>query len=181
LQKVNAIGFLSDESFKRLSTIRQHYYCGLQGEKLPFLSDHEWESLSVRKGNLTTLERLRINSHAISTRKILSRIPWNRDLENIPDIACHHHERVDGSGYPDGLIGEKISFESKVLAVIDIYEALVAQDRPYKPKMAPEKAIAVLRSEAEAKHLDPDIVEFFVDKGIYTLFENDTSIDENKL
>jgi len=126
------------------------------------------------------LERERINSHAVSTHRILSRVPWTKALEKIPDIACHHHERMDGSGYPDGLVGGQISFESKVLAVIDIFEALVAQDRPYKPKMPPEKAIAVLRSEVEAKHLDPAIVDFFVDKGIYKIFEKDPIADEDK-
>jgi HD-GYP domain-containing protein (c-di-GMP phosphodiesterase class II) len=178
LQKVNTTGFLNDDDFTRLTNLRDQFYFGFDKKKLPFLSSHEWESLSVRRGNLTSAERQRINSHAVSTLRILSRVPWTRDLEGIPEIASHHHERIDGSGYPDGLVGEEIRFESKALAVIDIFEALVAQDRPYKPKMAPEKAIAVLRSEVEAKHLEPDIVEFFIEKGIYKLFENDTDIHE---
>jgi HD-GYP domain-containing protein (c-di-GMP phosphodiesterase class II) len=180
LLKINAMGFINDEHFNRLSEFRCHFYYDFNGEKRPFLLDSEWESLSVRKGNLTNMERQRINSHAISTRRILSRVPWTKDLEGIPEIACHHHERIDGSGYPDGLAGDAISYESKVLAVIDIFEALVAQDRPYKPKMAPEKAIAVLRSEVAAHHLDSDIVEFFVEKEIYKLFENEKSADANK-
>ena len=181
LKKINTTGYLSDVDFQRLSAVREKYYFDLNGQKLPFLSNEEWESLSVRRGNLTSVERQKINSHAISTRRILSRVPWTADLQDIPEIACHHHERLDGSGYPDGLDSEKISFESKVLAVIDIYEALVAQDRPYKPKMAPEKAIAVLRDEVEAKHLDRDIVEFFIEEGIYKIFENNPAIDENEV
>jgi HD-GYP domain-containing protein (c-di-GMP phosphodiesterase class II) len=180
LQEINTKGYLSDEEFKRLSAVRGAWYFGVNGDKLPFVTDAEWESLSVRKGNLTSLERERINSHAVSTRRILSRVPWTKQLEKIPEIACHHHERVDGSGYPDGLSGDQISFESKVLAVIDIFEALVAQDRPYKPRMAPEKAIAVLRSEVAAGHLDPAIVDFFVDKGIYKIFEKEPVAHEGK-
>ena len=60
--------------------------------------------------------------------------------------------------------------ESKILAVIDIYEALVAQDRPYKPKMAPEAALEILHAEVRANHIDGEVVRFFIEKGIYKLF-----------
>jgi HD-GYP domain-containing protein (c-di-GMP phosphodiesterase class II) len=179
LETINKAGFLKDEDFARLSLIRAKYYYDRNGVKMSFLTDHEWESLSVRKGNLTTVERERINSHAIATRRILSRIPWTKDLELIPEIACHHHEKIDGSGYPDGLTADRISFESKVLAVIDIYEALVSQDRPYKPKMPSEKAIVILRNEVEANHLDGEIVEFFVSSGVYKIFSFDQPSDDD--
>jgi HD-GYP domain-containing protein (c-di-GMP phosphodiesterase class II) len=168
--KINGSGFLNDPDYARLAAIAKKCYTDTKGEEHSFLSDQEFESLSVRKGNLTDKERERINSHAQATRRILSRIPWTHELERIPDIACHHHEKLDGSGYPDGLKGDQLSFESKALAVIDIYEALVAQDRPYKPKMAPEKAIEILRAEARENHLDTTIVEFFVTNGIYRIF-----------
>jgi HD-GYP domain-containing protein (c-di-GMP phosphodiesterase class II) len=153
--------------------VRKKFYFDRNGRQAPFLTDHESEALSVRRGNLTPVERERINSHAVATRRILSRIPWTKDLELIPEIACHHHEKVDGSGYPDGLTADRICFESKVLAVIDIYEALVSQDRPYKPKMPPEKALVILRGEVEAQHLDADIVEFFIKSGVYKIFPFD--------
>ena len=181
LESINRSGFLGDDAFERLSLIRAKYYFDASGKKIPFLSDHEVESLSVRKGNLTDEERERINSHAIATRRILSRIPWTKELELIPDIACHHHERLDGSGYPDGLVGDQICLESRALAVIDVYEALVAQDRPYKPKMPPEKAITILRSEAQARHLDADVVEFFIHSGIYKIFFFDQPSDEDPI
>jgi HD-GYP domain-containing protein (c-di-GMP phosphodiesterase class II) len=66
--------------------------------------------------------------------------------------------------------------ESKILAVIDIYEALVAQDRPYKPKMAPEAALQILRAEADARHIDGEVVRFFEEKGIYKLY-CETTVD----
>jgi HD-GYP domain-containing protein (c-di-GMP phosphodiesterase class II) len=168
--KINGAGFLSDPDHARLTAIAKRQYCDIKGEVHPFLSGQEFECLSVRKGNLTDKERERINSHAQATRRILSRIPWTHELERIPEIACHHHEKLDGSGYPDGLTGTQLSFESKALAVIDIYEALVAQDRPYKPKMPPEKAIEILRAEARANHLDGSIIEFFIANGIQKIF-----------
>ena len=179
LETINTAGFLKDEDLDRLTLIRAKYFYDRKGLQVPFLTDHEWEALSVRKGNLTATERERINSHAIATRRILSRIPWTKALELIPEIACHHHEKIDGSGYPDGLTADRISFESKVLAVIDIYEALVSQDRPYKPKMPPEKAIVILRGEVEAKHLDADIVEFFIKSGVYKIFPFDQPSDDD--
>jgi HD-GYP domain-containing protein (c-di-GMP phosphodiesterase class II) len=181
LETINHAGFLSDGDYARLSSLRAKVYFNGSGVKKPFLSDGEWKSLSIRKGNLTDEERERINSHAVSTRRILSRIPWTKNLENIPDIACHHHERMDGSGYPDGLMGDRIGLESRALAVIDIFEALVAQDRPYKPKMPPDQAIAILRSEAKANHLDPDIVEFFVSSEIYKIFPGDQPSHEDRI
>jgi HD-GYP domain-containing protein (c-di-GMP phosphodiesterase class II) len=181
LEAINHSGFLKDDELTRLNSIRAKWYFDGDDQRLPFLSDKEWESLSVRSGNLTNEERGRINSHAVATRRILSRIPWTKELERIPDIACHHHERIDGSGYPDGLVGEQICLESRALAVIDIFEALVAQDRPYKPKMPPDKAIAILRSEARAGHIDSDIVEFFVNSEIYKIFFLDKQTDEDSL
>jgi HD-GYP domain-containing protein (c-di-GMP phosphodiesterase class II) len=170
LRKVNASGFLGDDELERLAGIRTKHCLDSYGRRKPILEDHEWHALSVRKGNLTDEERAIINSHTDATRRILSKIPWTRDLEGIPDIAAHHHEKLDGSGYPDGLREEQISLESKILAVVDIYEALTAQDRPYKPAMSPERAIGILRAEVEAGHLDRDIVDFFVDKELYTIF-----------
>ncbi|MBD3393218.1 MAG: GAF domain-containing protein [Chitinivibrionales bacterium] len=170
LDKVNRSGFLSEEDQARLSSIRDKTYADASGHPHPILTDLEWEALSVRKGNLTLEERDLINSHAVSTWRILSKIPWTSELENIPDIAAHHHEKLDGSGYPDGLLGDEISLESKILAVVDIYEALVAQDRPYKPAMPPERALAILDAEVKQGHLDPDIVRFFAEKGIHRIF-----------
>jgi HD-GYP domain-containing protein (c-di-GMP phosphodiesterase class II) len=170
LKKINRAGFLSDDDFKRLEYLKEKQFVNIEGKKVRLLTDKEWESLSVKKGNLTNRERELINSHALSTYRILSKIPWTKQLQLIPEIAAHHHEWVNGSGYPYGLKNEELTMESKILSVIDVYEALVAQDRPYKPKISPEKAIQILNSEVENGHLDKSVVEFFVAKGIYKLY-----------
>ena len=170
LERVNIAAHLRDDDLQRLALLREKCYHSADGRKVQFLSDHEWKSLSIRDGNLTDEERKVIHSHALSTYRILSKIPWTRQFEMIPVIAATHHERIDGSGYPHGLRGEEMSIESKILAVIDVYEALVAQDRPYKPKMAPEKALEILNSEVSAGHLDETVVRFFVEKDIYRLY-----------
>ncbi|MFP4012665.1 MAG: HD domain-containing phosphohydrolase [Chitinispirillaceae bacterium] len=181
LIRVNSAGFLSDEDHLKLGQLHKKTYKKPCGEVCRLLSDSEYESLSIRKGNLTKREREIINSHATSTYKILSKIPWTKPLENIPLIACHHHEKMDGSGYPNGLAGDQIPLESRILAVIDIYEALVAQDRPYKPKTPPERALKILKAEVENNHLDSEVVNFFIDKKIYKLFPNSDPVPETVL
>lgn len=172
INKVNNIGYLNQEDLDLLVQIKNKTFLDRSGNKISILTDGEFESLSVKYGNLTETERSIINSHAKSTFRILSMMPWPRQLELVPLIASQHHEKLDGSGYPDGVKNDTITLESKILAVIDIYEALVAQNRPYKPRISSEKAIEILRFEADKGHLDRDIVNFFYENGIYLLFHN---------
>ena len=174
LKQVNECGRLSDELYRRLDELKQKFI-HIQGQKKEFLSQDEWNKLSVRSGNLTPEERELINSHAVSTFRILSKIPWTGNLARRPEIAAQHHERTDGSGYPGKLTGDKILVESRILAVIDIYEALVAQDRPYKPRTSLKKALQILREEADRNHLDKNVVSFFIEKEIYRSPEKQSS------
>ena len=170
LHNINRAGYITDEQYFYLSNLSTKEYTAPDGQRVPFLSIREWDALSVRSGNLTVEERKSINSHAVSTRRILSKIPWTKNLELVPLIASQHHERIDGTGYPEGLTGDQMLLESKILALIDIYEALVAQDRPYKPKMHPEKALMILQEETENGHLDRDVLAFFREKEIYKIY-----------
>jgi HD-GYP domain-containing protein (c-di-GMP phosphodiesterase class II) len=96
-------------------------------------------------------------------------IPFTKSLQNIPLFSASHHELLDGSGYPKGLKGEEIPLQSRILAVVDIFDALTAVDRPYRRAMAPEKAGEILKAEAEAGRLDHDVVNLFVDKKLYEI------------
>lgn len=176
LEEVNKLGFIDDEKYENLKKLTKKNFLTSQGLEEPVIRPKEFEALSVRKGNLTTEERKLINSHAAATRRILSKVPWTDDMKDLPVIACLHHEKLDGSGYPDGLFDDEIPFESKILAVIDIFDALVAQDRPYKPAMPMKKALSILRAEADAGHIDPDIVEFFISQDIYNLFSKKSEV-----
>ncbi len=168
---VNKAGYLKEEELERLSRLRKKGLTSIDGTPSPLITDDEWDALSIKRGNLTDQERDIINSHASSSYRILSKIPWTPELKKIPTIAAHHHEKLDGSGYPEGLNNTEMCLEEKILAVVDIYDAIVAHDRPYKPAMPHEKAIAILREEAEAGRLDSDIVEFFVEQGIHDIFD----------
>jgi HD-GYP domain-containing protein (c-di-GMP phosphodiesterase class II) len=127
------------------------------------------EYLSVRKGNLTAEEYQRIQTHVELTYNIVENIPFTKSLQNIPFFSASHHELLDGSGYPKGLKGGEIPLQSRILAVVDIFDALTAADRPYRRAMAPEKAGEILKAEAEAGRLDSDVVNLFVDKELYKI------------
>ena len=97
----------------------------------------------------------------------LLNIPWTEELSRIAEIVRGHHEKLDGSGYPDGVTGESLSLETRIMTVCDIFDALTASDRPYKKAMPTEKALQILQWEARDGMLDPDVVELFVNSGVY--------------
>ena len=96
-------------------------------------------------------------------------LPWPPELAQVPDIAGAHHERIDGSGYPMGLVGEQIPLASRVMAVADVYDALTAMDRPYKPAMSSDAAFSILQDEARSGLLDQEMVDIFIASGSYQL------------
>ena len=169
IQNANRSNFLSDEDLATLQSIASKTYKNLAGDTIPYLSDKELEYLSVRKGNLTAEEYRRIQSHVELTYNIVENIPFTKSLQNVPFFSASHHELLDGSGYPKGLKGEEIPLQPRILAVVDIFDALTAADRPYRRAMAPEKAGEILKAEAEAGRLDKNIVNLFLDKELYKL------------
>ena len=89
------------------------------------------------------------------------------EYKKVPEWASEHHECLDGSGYPDGLKGNEIPWEARLLSVIDIFDALTADDRPYKPPMTPEKAFGILKDLAEHGKLDKEIVKSFYESNAW--------------
>ena len=119
-------------------------------------------ALSVRRGSLTPEERVEIEGHVRWTKEFLSVLPWPKELSQVPDIAGAHHEKLNGTGYPEGLKGEQIPLASRVMTVCDIYDALTAMDRPYKSAIGDDRAFEILYSEAKQGLLDTDLVDIFV-------------------
>jgi len=101
------------------------------------LTDREVQMLSLRRGNLTLHERQEVEKHVIHSFNFLRTIPWTKDLARVPDLAGRHHEKLDGSGYPQGLAADDIPLGTRMMTIADIYDALVARDRPYKKSLAP--------------------------------------------
>ncbi|MCS7205947.1 MAG: GAF domain-containing protein [Leptospiraceae bacterium] len=138
-------------------------------EIIEFLKENELVSLMVRRGNLDPQERLEIESHVSHTYKFLIQIPWTKDLKLVPDIAHGHHEKLDGSGYPLGLKGEEILPQTRILTIADIFDALVAPDRPYKKSIPKEQALDILKIEAKEGRIDSDLLDIFIESKAYEI------------
>lgn len=141
-------------------------------EVIHFLKENELLSLLVRRGNLDQKERLEIESHVTHTYHFLRQIPWTEDLKNVPDIAYGHHEKLDGSGYPLGLTEEEILPQTRMMTIADIFDALMAPDRPYKKSISLEQALDILRYEAKENRIDKDLLEIFISAKIYEVINS---------
>lgn len=172
VNKCNEPGeFLEDETLERLKELSKRTYQDEAGESQPFITEDELVNLSIRRGSITEAERKKMQDHAAVTLRMLKQIPFTKKLKNIPNFAGAHHEFINGKGYPLGLAGDEIPFEGKLMAVTDIAEALTASDRPYKKAMPLETVYRILRSMAEKGELDPNLVDLFIDKEVYKIYQ----------
>ncbi len=162
INRVRQVRFLDDDSRARLDRLAQQVFVAPSGERLPWLLPHEHEDLGVRFGMLNPKEWAEMQSHAAYSEKYLEQIPWSKDLKMIPCIAGAHHEKLDGSGYPNKLSGDEILPQVRILTIADIFDAVTAHDRPYRRACTLEEASALLTKEAEGGKLDQGLVKHFV-------------------
>jgi HD-GYP domain-containing protein (c-di-GMP phosphodiesterase class II) len=163
----NEPSVLPEDKASMLEALSQQTYTDMSGNPHPMLDPQEFRFLSIRKGTLDPQERLEMEAHVTHSFHFLSKIPWTPMMRGIPDIAYGHHEKLDGSGYPRGLTGDKIPLQARMMTVADIYDALTAQDRPYKRAVSTEAALKILHSEAGEGKLDKDVLGVFVANRIY--------------
>ncbi len=161
--------YLSDQSVERLEVIARKTFLH-KGELRPWLTDNELENLCIRKGTLTAQERTVIENHVKVTYKMLSRLPFPKNLDRVPDIASQHHEKLDGAGYPFGLKGEQLSLQARILAVADIFEALTAKDRPYKQPMRLSQAVAILGKMKEQGVIDAHVHDLLIETDVLHIY-----------
>ena len=126
----------------------------------------ELYNLSVKRGTLSIEERFKINDHMVQTLIMLKNLPLPKHLKNVPNLAGNHHETLDGKGYPRKLSGNELDTKSRMMAIADIFEALTAADRPYKPGKTLSEALKIMEGFKERHHIDPEIYEFFIQSGI---------------
>jgi HD-GYP domain-containing protein (c-di-GMP phosphodiesterase class II) len=159
---------MADEDIAQVRRIAAEYrWRNANGEETPFLSDDELENLTIRSGTLTRAERDIINHHIVATIRMLEQLPWPRHLQNVPEYAGGHHERMDGKGYPKGLKREDMSWQARIMGIADIFEALTAKDRPYKDGMKLSEALGILERFSSNGHIDPVLHEVFVRSEVY--------------
>lgn len=152
---------LAAGDFKRIEELGQKAYTRLDGRLETLLSAREVQSLSVMRGSLTNEEFDQIRSHVSHTYRFLSQIPWGKTFSRVALIAGAHHERLNGTGYPNRLRAEEIPLQSKLMTISDIFDALTASDRPYKRAVPLEKALHILSLEVKDGHIDGELVRIF--------------------
>ncbi|WP_373538562.1 HD-GYP domain-containing protein [Chamaesiphon sp.] len=155
-----------------LQQLAQYTYRDLAGNLQPLLTPAEIEQLLIPRGSLTVAERLVVESHVSHTYDFLRKIPWTKQLQNVPKIAGSHHEKLDGSGYPYGLTATEIPIQSQMMTIADIYDALTASDRPYKPRLSLDRTLAILHQEAAGGKLDSNLLALFEQRQVYTVLSD---------
>jgi HD-GYP domain-containing protein (c-di-GMP phosphodiesterase class II) len=165
VEKINSPAtIVDDEQIVKLYDYANYHFSNISE---PLLTNEELKNLSIRKGTLTADERLMIEEHISAGGRILSELKFPDYLEDIYEWIINHHEYLDGSGYVGSLKGDQISTESRIMTILDIFDSLVQSNRPYKKSFAPDKAISILKSMSHEGKLDADLVEAFVDSGLW--------------
>ncbi len=163
----NEPSVMPEDKASMLEFLSQQIYHDIGGNAHPMLEPQEFRFLSIRKGTLDPQERLEMESHVTHSFHFLTKIPWTPLMRGIPEIAYGHHEKLDGSGYPRGLTGDQIPLQARMMTISDIYDALTAQDRPYKRAVSPTTALDILHEEAGQGKIDRELLDIFVVKKIY--------------
>jgi len=167
--EVNEPEFVYDKNKGRLHELNDYRFHDRDEQHIQLLTDFEFSVLSFSRGSLNPEERREIESHVSHTFEFLSLIPWTGQFAGVPDIAHAHHEKLDGTGYPQGLLADQIPVQSKIMAIADIYDALTAGDRPYRSGVPTETALHVIEKEVKLGKLDDQMFRVFVESESYKL------------
>jgi HD-GYP domain-containing protein (c-di-GMP phosphodiesterase class II) len=132
------------------------------GDTLTLITPEEARVLAIPRGSLTPEEYQQIQSHVVHTYQFLKQIPWTKELRRVPEIARSHHEKLNGSGYPDGWRAVDIPVQTRMMTISDIFDALTSRDRPYKPAVPVERALDILGQERQAGAVDGALLSLFI-------------------
>ena len=157
----DTLPFLDEERIAKLNEIAGINLLTSDGGTCPLLDHSELNEITVARGTLTDEERSIMQSHVVLTGKLLSKMEFVGEYKKVPEWASKHHELLDGSGYPDRIRAEDLPWETRLLTIVDIFDALTADDRPYKPPMPPEEAFRIIKDLADKGKLDKEIVDSF--------------------
>lgn len=161
IHRIDTMGFLDDDNYAYVQYLGTQNYVKEDGTVIPYLSEHERECLSIRKGTLTAGDRKLMESHAEMTGKILDKVRFQKNYSMVPKWAAEHHEYLDGTGYPNHMKGDEIAIETRMITIVDIYDAMTSTDRPYKKPMPREQAFAILHSMVEDGKIDSQLLNWF--------------------
>ena len=160
IHEIDIIDYVTDENCEHIKNLAEKRHVSEDGSILPYLTQKEAECLEIRSGTLTVQERKEMENHVVMTSRILEKVQFYKGFSMVPKWVGGHHEYLDGSGYPNGLKGDELDLETRLLTVVDIYDALVATDRPYKEPISSARAIQILKDMAQKGKVDLQLVEW---------------------
>lgn len=173
---------LQQTDIERIEHIAEYTWQDAAGETRHLLDDEEKQNLEIGRGTLTMREREIINNHVSVSIKMLESLPYPKHLRRVPEFAGGHHEKIDGTGYPNKLTGDQMSLQARIVAIADVFEALTASDRPYKKAMPLSQSLQILGQMKVDKHIDGDLFDIFINEKIYldyaAQFLEDSQVDD---
>ncbi len=172
IRRMNVAPVLTEEDIQWAADLAAQFVRNEDGAGEPVLTQEEAECLRIRRGTLTDSERHVMETHVTGTAHILEHVRFPAEYGAAAFWAANHHEYLDGSGYPHHLTADEIPIEVRLMTVLDIFDSLVAADRPYKKAVTPEKAFEILKDMGEQGKLDNGLISMFGQseawKGVYT-------------
>ncbi|MBL1141264.1 MAG: GAF domain-containing protein [Proteobacteria bacterium] len=163
---------ISEEDIKRIEEIAKRTYVSPEGKTVKLLGEEEIQNLEIGRGTLSVREREIINNHVSVTIKMLESLPYPKHLTRVPEFAGGHHEKMDGTGYPNKLTKQQMSVQARMIAIADVFEALTASDRPYKKAMPLSQSLKILGQMKLDNHVDADLFDVFINEKIYLDYAN---------
>src|SRR4029079_4581357 len=133
----------------------------------PYLTQDELCFLQIARGTLDEHERAEVESHVEKTHQFLKQIPWTDDLKGLVTYAGGHHEKLNGTGYPKGLTAKDIPLQTRMITLANMFVALTSSARSYKTAVTPEKALDIMRAEADEGGLDRSLVDIMLQSQVY--------------
>jgi len=151
---------LNEAEWALVDEMADSIYEGRDGTQIPYLSEEEKADLHIKAGTLSDKERNIMQSHVTYTDKILSHIQFGEHFDKVRSMASNHHELLNGRGYPAGINADELDVMTRILTIMDIYDSLIADDRPYKKAKPIPVAFNILDEEAEAGKIDKELLQY---------------------
>lgn len=159
--------FMSEESKNKVRAVAGRRWVDHNGIEQVMLSETEVAFLCIERGTISHAERQKINDHMKVTIQMLESLPFPKNLKRVPEYAGGHHEKMDGTGFPKGLKREQMSWPARMMAIADVFEALTASERPYKPPMKISQALGILQRMRDQNHIDSDLYQLFLQERVW--------------
>ena len=171
IEQINAANFLTPDQLEKIQELSHVTYVDVTGQVANLLDKEDIDALSIQRGTLTHQERKIMEEHVAITSRLLDKIPFRKYYADVPLWAGAHHEFLDGTGYPNKLKGDQIPMETRIITIMDIFDALIDTRRPYKNGVPIDKALSILREMVKEGKLDEQLVELFAESKLWEKLE----------